>query len=158
MEQELNQEKVIARRKVTDADKDFARTVHHRAYHDVVVRQLGVWDEARQDNYFEKNWNEDPMEILECDGVPCGWLVLKDHEDYLELGEILLLPEFQGQGLGTRILREVIQAAKTRNIPIRLRVLHENEAVNLYRRLGFVETGKSATHFEMELKPDTVSK
>jgi GNAT superfamily N-acetyltransferase len=154
MEQELNQEKAIVRRKVSDAEKDFARTVHHRGYHDVVVKKFGAFDEARQDQYFEQNWTEDQIEIIECDGVPCGWLAVEDHGDYLELGEIILLPEFQGQGLGTRIIEDIIQTAKARNIPLRLRVMFENEAIDLYRRLGFKETGKTPTHFEMELKPN----
>ena len=43
-------------RLATDADKAFARHVHHQAYHDVIVRQFGEWNEAEQDAYFDSTW------------------------------------------------------------------------------------------------------
>lgn len=142
----------------TEADIDFARKTHHEAYHDVVVRQFGMWNEVKQDAYFEKNWTQDPIEIIEYGRVPCGWIALKDHGDHLELVEMLLLPEFQGQGIGSRIMNDIIATAKVRNIPLRLHVLHENKAVNLYRRFGLKETGKTATHIEMEFDPSETHK
>jgi hypothetical protein len=37
---------VMRTRQATSADTPFLRDLHHRAYHDVVLRQLGQWDLA----------------------------------------------------------------------------------------------------------------
>lgn len=34
-------------RVATEEDIEFARKVHHEAYHDTVVAQFGTWDEKR---------------------------------------------------------------------------------------------------------------
>ena len=46
----------LGRRPVAQADTEFARNAHHQAYHDVVVRQFGTWDEALQDKFFDGDW------------------------------------------------------------------------------------------------------
>ncbi len=65
------------------------------------------------------------------------------------LHEIVLLPEFQSQGIGTKIIKECISKALDKSLPIHLEVLKENGAISLYRRLGFVESGATETHIKM---------
>ena len=78
---------------------------------------------------------------------------MQETDKAIELHELVLLPEFQGQGIGSQLLKEVIDKAKAMNIPAHLGVLKENRAANLYRRLGFIQTGETETHFLMEFKP-----
>lgn len=153
MEQKLNKENSLERRRALPEDKEFARTVHHRAYHDVVVKQFGNWDEAKQDAFFDTAWESEPFEILECDGVPCGLLAIEDHGEYIEPRELVLLPEFQGRGIGTKVLAEVIASAKERAVPIKIQALRENEALKLYRKLGFKDSGETETHMQLEFNP-----
>jgi hypothetical protein len=44
----------------------------------------------------------------------------------------------------------VIENAGVRQVPVRLGTFRVNRAVNLYRRLGFREVGKTDTHILME--------
>ena len=44
--------KKITKRRAEATDAEFARSVHHRAYRDVVIRQYGMWDEKAQDDFF----------------------------------------------------------------------------------------------------------
>jgi ribosomal protein S18 acetylase RimI-like enzyme len=55
--------------------------------------------------------------------------------DFIE--EIALLPEVQGRGIGTRLIRDILQAAQRRGFPVRLSVFASNPARALYARLGF---------------------
>ncbi|MBW2281099.1 MAG: hypothetical protein JRG76_01380 [Deltaproteobacteria bacterium] len=51
------------------------------------------------------------------------------------------------------MVRDVLARASRRDLPVRLRVLRVNPARELYARLGFAQTGESATHYELEAPP-----
>ena len=145
----------ITTRPALDADTDFARTVHHRAYRDVVVRQYGVWEEEAQDRFFENDWETAAFEIILCDGVPCGYTRVEDRGADVHVRELVILPEFQGRGVGSHVLRGVIERAKARRVPVRLGTQHANRAAELYRRLGFREFERTATHVLMDWSSET---
>ena len=141
------------RRAATPADADFARAAHHAAYRDVVTRQFGAWDEALQDSFFAKDWALAEHEILLSDGEACGYVSVGRMARWLHLRELVVLPAFQGQGIGTAFLISLQQEGRAANLPVRLGVLQQNRAQGLYRRLGFVEYERSPTHFLMEWRP-----
>ena len=139
----------LTKRAALDSDIDFARSVHHLAYRDVVTRQFGAWDEAMQDGFFEKGWGEAPFQILMCDSTPCGYASVEENDEHIFVRELVILPEFQGRGIGTQFLEQVFEDARVRQLPVQLQALHENYALNLYRRLGFQEYGKTSIHILM---------
>lgn len=69
-------------------------------------------------------------------------------EIFIDLIEIM--PEYQNRGLGTAILNEIIDNAKSNDFTIRLQVLKINPAINFYKRLGFIVSSETHTHFVME--------
>lgn len=144
----------LTRRPAQEEDVDFLRKVHHEAYRDVVEKQFGGWDEKAQDAFFASALKHSPHEVLYYDEQPCGYFSMEEHADFIELHELVLLPEFQGKGIGSKILNDAVELAKTKNLPARLQVLKENKAADLYRRLGFQTVGETETHLEMEYKPD----
>ena len=144
----------ITRRPAVPSDADFARRTHHLAYRDVVERQFGPWIEEEQDRYFENDWNAAAFEILLCDGVPCGYVSIEDRDDVVHVREIVVLPAFQSRGIGSAVLREVIEQARARRASVNLGTFHLNRAANLYRWLGFRETGRTATHTLFEWRGD----
>lgn len=140
---------ILERGPATSSDTEFARTTHHAAYRDVVSRQFGAWDEALQDRLFEEKWMPDKCEIVLCDGNPCGFLSVEDHPDHIHISEIVIAPQFQGRGIGSRLLNEEVQRGREAKSPLRLQVLRENRALELYRRLGFKECDTTETHICM---------
>jgi ribosomal protein S18 acetylase RimI-like enzyme len=144
---------VLTRRPATLSDSTFAKVAHHRAYRDVVIAQFGPWDEAEQDRLFDEAWKENPHEILVCDGAACGYLGVDLHPEEIVLREVVIMPEFQGHGLGSMLLAELRTLSKSRGVPVRLQVLRLNRAANLYRRFGFRECGSTLTHLLMEFTP-----
>ena len=133
-----------------DVDYEFCRNVHHSAYREVVIRQFGSWDESMQDGFFREGLNRAPHKIVEIDGTPIGVVSTEIKPDCLYLSELQLLPEYQGQGIGSLIVKEQMAVAKSLNLPLRLVVLRENRAQDLYRRLGFMTTGTTEIHVKME--------
>ena len=71
------------------------------------------------------------------------------HDD-ISINEIEVLPQYQRQGIGTQLLVQQLDEARRVRLPIRLQVLRENRACNLYERLGFKVYDKTETHLLME--------
>ena len=140
---------LLERRPADPSDTEFARISHHEAYREVVSRQFGAWDEALQDRLFEEQWTPDQFEIVLYDGNPCGFLSIEDRPDHIYVSEIVIVPQFQGRGIGSRLLNEEMQRGRETKSPLRLQVLRENRAIELYRRLGFKECGTTETHIRM---------
>jgi ribosomal protein S18 acetylase RimI-like enzyme len=140
----------LSKRQATEADREFVQAVHHRAYRDVVERQYGRWDETAQEKYFETAWIAVAHEIILCDNLACGYCSIEFLADEVFVQELVIDPEFQGRGIGTRIMEEVIAEAVARGIPVRLQTHIVNRAAELYRRLGFRERVRTSTHIVME--------
>lgn len=81
------------------------------------------------------------------DGVPCGIanLYLQPYQKmtHQSLFAIIIDEKYRGQGVGAKLLRELMALAKERfNLEyIHLEVYQGNPAINLYRRLGFEQYG-----------------
>tara|TARA_B100001113_G_scaffold303788_1_gene263852 strand:- start:430 stop:870 length:441 start_codon:yes stop_codon:yes gene_type:complete len=135
-------------RPATKSDAEFARTVHHRALRDVVVRQFGPWDEQLQDGFFEQSGFPDGFELIEFDGTPCGYMRTEVSGAKSEVHDLYIDPDHQRRGIGTLLIMRAIALG----CPVRLQVLFENsEAADLYKRLGFRVVNSSDTHFQMLL-------
>lgn len=135
----------------TGDEKEFCRQLHHAAYRDVIVRQFGAWNEPLQDSFFENTFKSSG-EIILWNGDAVGFLAKGIFPDHVFLSELQLLPEYQGRGVGTRIIRQIQEEAAQLKRPIRLQVLRENKARELYERLGFTTSGETGTHVLMEWK------
>jgi ribosomal protein S18 acetylase RimI-like enzyme len=118
-----------------------------------VTRQFGVWDENAQDDWFEKGLADAQFSVVEENGEPIGAIGLKVLIDRLRIVELQVLPEYQGRGIGSALLRAQMEHAQRTQQFIALRVLFENRARSLYTRLGFVISGRTETHYLMEWHP-----
>lgn len=104
-------------------------------------------------NYFENFYSEDRLiEILndpfskgiiaEVNSIPAGWLKL--FEDLINkkffVSSLYILPDFQGFGLGKRLLNEAYSIAKEKHYSkVWLGVMKQNiKALEWYKNLGFI--------------------
>jgi GNAT superfamily N-acetyltransferase len=83
-------------------------------------------------------------------GHAVGTVDLTALADHLRLDEFYLLPAYQRQGLGTRILKHCLAIAHARSLPLRLRYLKWNPVGSLYRRHGFTVIDETEIHFIMQ--------
>ena len=67
------------------------------------------------------------------------------------MGLIMIHPDFQGTGLGSKIIKEYIDTAKDSNKKIITKTYKENPALKLYERLGFKKYGESDTHILLNI-------
>ena len=132
-------------RAVKEADFEFLWRLHNAALKEY-VRETWCWDEDWQRKNFLENFNTAYGEIIVFEGQDIGFCWVIEKEDEALLASIRLLPEFQNKGIGTVIIRNLLD--KT-NKPVRLQVLKVNPARNLYERLGFKIVSETETHFWM---------
>ena len=110
------------------------------------------WDEKR----FREVYNTETISVIQLDGEDIGMLKTEKRKDHIYFGDIQLKEAFQRRGIGTSLIRDVIEKAKADGLPLRLRVLKENPVVELYNRLGFVKTKEFKHCHELEWSAQTV--
>ncbi len=91
--------------------------------------------------------------IIECDGAPCGRILIDRAASAITLVDISLLPERQGRGIGARLLAELQQEAAGTCAKLRLNVAADNPARRLYERLGFTVASQNETDVAMVWTP-----
>lgn len=84
---------------------------------------------------------ENNIESYQCiylDGTKVGYFYLHNDGEKLELDDLYIFDEFQGRGIGTKVLDFVASVAKERNKEVFLYVFAKNRgAINLYLRNGY---------------------
>jgi ribosomal protein S18 acetylase RimI-like enzyme len=120
-------------RRALSGDRDFLFAVR-RATLRTYVDQTSGWDDAEQRAIADKEFADLPYAVVEESGRPVGYVCVRHESEYDFVEEIALLPEAQGRGIGTQLLREILAAARR---PVRLSVFVSNPAQTLYARLGF---------------------
>ena len=143
----------VSLRPATEDDYDFLWWLHGATMRDYVAAIWG-WDEALQVQYFQERFDPARMEIVECAGEAVGYISVERREASIFLGAIEIAPGYQGQGIGTGLIRDLQGEAERRSVPLKLQVLQGNPARRLYERLGFAPTGETETHIMMSWLPN----
>lgn len=143
--------KTIQTRSVCVLDYDWLYELHRNVYMGVITRQFGYWDEEEQLKFFQNVWLSHNITVITIAKEPVGMFQLYQHVDHLWLAEIQIAAKCQNNGIGTKMILDLILKARKLNLPLRLRVLHENHrAQNLYQRLGFRHIADTEHHYVME--------
>ncbi len=81
------------------------------------------------------------------DGRDAGSISVERRPAETYLGRIEIHPGYQGQGIGSRLIQDLLDDAVSRGRPVTLDVLAVNhQAHALYRRLGFHDIARHGDH------------
>ena len=97
------------------------------------------------------------FQIILCDGVSAGRMIVHRTQAALHLVDIALLPQFRGAGIGAAVLQRIFGEAAATQKPVRLKVFKENRAIRFYQRLGFKKCGETELQFDMEWRAPAVT-
>jgi ribosomal protein S18 acetylase RimI-like enzyme len=114
-----------------------------------VVQTWRQWDEAWQSHYFQQHFDRAACQIIVLHGQDIGVISVVRQVTDIFLSNIELLPTYQGQGIGTQLIKALVDEAHRKRVPMTLQVLKVNPARRLYERLGFSISGETATHYQM---------
>ena len=117
------------------------------------ISDLWGWDEDFQRREFARDFQQiREFSVITVDGADAGFLQLQSGSDFLNVAEIHLLPPFQGQGIGSAVLRDV--QADAEGLPVLIGCFRANKrAYQLYQRLGFAPITENDTHFILIYNP-----
>jgi ribosomal protein S18 acetylase RimI-like enzyme len=146
-------------RKVTERDLDFLSKVYASTRYEE-LKATG-WSQQQMDEFlmmqfeaqhqfYKEQFAEASFKIVQSDGQDAGRLYLDYRDDEVRIVDIALLPQFRGTGVGTRLLKNVIQDAIDKDLAVRIHVEKNNPALSLYQRLGFKQIGDRGVYWLME--------
>ncbi|MEL6306691.1 MAG: GNAT family N-acetyltransferase [Chloroflexota bacterium] len=135
-------------RDATIVDLGFIFRVYRTTMKDY-IEAVYEWNEQTQRLHYEETFKKDDYCIIQSGGDDIGVFSVLNMDSYLFLSRIEILPAYQNQGIGTKILTSLIVRAHAQRKPVMLRVYKLNPAVRLYKRLGWQIIRQDETQYDM---------
>jgi ribosomal protein S18 acetylase RimI-like enzyme len=108
---------------------------------------------AAQDAHYRANYPGATLDVIEVDGAPAGRLYVHRGPSDIRIMDIALAPGFRGRGIGTAVLRDLMDEADGSGRKLSIHVEMNNPARTLYDRLGFEPAGEHGVYVLMERAP-----
>ncbi|MGE0128795.1 MAG: GNAT family N-acetyltransferase [Blastocatellales bacterium] len=91
--------------------------------------------------------------IILLDGEPIGRLLVAEMETEVLYIDIAIFIERRGNGIGAKVISDLMEETRRIGKPARLQVIKTNPAARLHQRLGFRITGENGAHYVMTWDP-----
>lgn len=149
----------IGFRPIDDNDLSFLRDLYASTRADEMAQVN--WNEAQkhdfltmqfeaQHRYYQQHFAAAEFLVIEQQKEAIGRVYLDRRSDELRLIDIALLPSARNQGLGSKLLLDLLDEARERQLPVRIHVEQFNPAMRLYQRLGFRKIEDQGVYHLME--------
>ena len=148
----------LAFRRMADADLPFLA----RLYASTRMEELSVldWSDAQraaflqmqfnaQHTHYQKFYSAADFLVIEHGGQAVGRLYLGRFTSEHCIVDIAFLPEHRRKGLGTALLRDLLDEAAAAHKAVTIHVEKYNPAHALYRRLGFTPVAEQGVYDQM---------
>lgn len=150
----------VVLRSVTAEDDEFLLAVYASSREEELAQV--VWAEGQKEAFvrwqfemqrreYDARFPNARYEVILVDGRPAGRIWVGSDDEQIHLLDIAVLPEFQNRGVGTLLLRRLMDEASRANKLLRHMVfLLNNDAHRFYERLGFVVIEDLGAYKHME--------
>lgn len=154
-------------RLATPEDEPFSRSLYgitlrsqlpfeHSGLEEEQIEGIIDFQWGAQTLHYRTNYPHAEISIIEHEGEPVGRLLIIEFDDEVRLGDLMILPEYQNNGICTHIMRRYVELGLSTGRMIRLHVEKVNRAINLYQREKFVVVEDQSSHWLMEYRPEAV--
>jgi ribosomal protein S18 acetylase RimI-like enzyme len=93
--------------------------------------------------------------VILVDGKPAGRLYVHRRPSEIRIVDIALLPKHRGNGVGTRLLEDLLAEGDGAGKSVTIHVERMNPALRLYERLGFALGEDKGVYLFLERQPAT---
>ena len=121
------------------------------------LERLGRYDERRVRQRLRDGFVPAHTWVIEVAGAFAGCVALRPAEDAHWLEHFYLAPHLQGSGIGSAVLRALLERRDRDGIRVRLNVLQGSPARRLYERHGFTVETEDAVDVFMVREPSAVA-
>jgi ribosomal protein S18 acetylase RimI-like enzyme len=154
-------------RPVTKLDQDFLLSVYASSREKELAQV--EWGEGQKEFFvrrqfetqqreYETRFPDARYDVILVDGQPAGRIWVGADEKQIRLLDIAILSDFQNRGVGTTLLNQLIEEARSANKRLRHMVFVLNDdAYRFYERLGFVIIEDLGAYKHMEWRPKELS-
>ena len=162
---------MIEIRRIKPDEVTAAKRVIYRVAHEVFEDPLPLDDsityhesrgELKDMNNIQQNYldNGGIFLVIEAENQIIGTGSIRQLEDKVcELKRLWLLTEYHGQGLGYRLLQELVSIAREmgyKRIRLETAPVHQKRALELYKRVGFYEIPRYDTTHEDDIAMELI--
>jgi ribosomal protein S18 acetylase RimI-like enzyme len=102
---------------------------------------------------YQAAYPEASNQIVCSGGVAIGRRLVARTMEWVHLVDIALLAAYRNQGIGTRLIQELMDDCDAQNGALSLQVMRGNPALRLYQRMGFGEIGVDPMYIQMQWIP-----
>ena len=121
-------------RNSTDADLNLTYEIKKMSLQKY-LEMLWGWNDEAQENFHRERYQKERFMIIEAQNKSIGYLEIETFENYIFLANLMILQEFQGQGIGKFVMENLIKS----NPNIELEVLKVNhKAKRFYESFNFI--------------------
>jgi ribosomal protein S18 acetylase RimI-like enzyme len=134
-------------------DADVLFRIHWASMSDYLARALGGYTDEDARAYHRQWLRSGRVQVIVVGEQAAGALDVDWQPDTGFLRTIEIDPAFQRRGIGTAIVRDLLDQCAQRRTPARLYVFPHNPAGRLYQRLGFREVDRDGPYIVMQWDP-----
>jgi len=128
---------------------EFALLLTPAAFQQIMTHQF----HAQMVSYREQ-FPQARFDIIELSGEPIGRMVVDRPGTWVHIIDQAIVPPMRGRGIGTALMRALMDEAGAAGVPVRLEVASEHDpAYRLYQRLGFVPFETHPLYMRLEWRP-----
>ncbi|MFF0227269.1 GNAT family N-acetyltransferase [Streptomyces sp. NPDC004629] len=117
------------------------------------LERLGRYDARRVRQRLRDAFDPRHTWVIEAGGAFAGCVALRPAADAHWLEHFYLAPHLQGLGIGSGVLRELLERCDRDGLPVRLNVLQGSPARRLYERHGFAAETEDPVDVYMVREP-----
>lgn len=147
-------------RPVNRSDTEFLARLYASTRLD--IHQLIDWSDEQKEQFLRMQFDAQQAHYkshfpnAECNIVvnqkkkPIGRLYVDQREDEVRVIDISLMPNHRRKGIGSKIIKDVMERGRLLQLPVRLHVARFNPALSWYSKMGFQQIGETDMTFLME--------
>jgi GNAT superfamily N-acetyltransferase len=114
--------------------------------------KIGRFDPDRARERFVSGFNPQYTRFINVSGLRVGFVVVKPEASGLKLDHLYIEPEYQGRGIGSKVLQKIFDTADQLGLTISVTALRDSESNSFYQKHGFVfqdETERDINYIRM---------
>ena len=152
----------VSFRPITEADMPFLKHLYGTTRAEEMA--MVDWTQDQKDEFvafqfhaqhthYQEHYGDAEFSMILLDGEPIGRVYIDRRKDEHRIVDITLLPDQRGKGIGGGVMQDLLNEAAAAGKMVRIHVDRNNNARNLYDRLGFQPIEENEIYLLMEWKP-----